>query len=174
MGSGTFAQFSAPSYLHLPMLHRHIAPMLQVLAWGAVCAGAVFGLIVVVFVITVILTPRHTAWLNGKRKVMFNRPMLFPTFITHTRVSPIQNIFRYRLLLIGLPVGFRGRVGNLLSIDEPLKVDEKGRDARLFWKSIFTTWFSFDPVRYLHRGDNSHGLEFKLHRFLRSQVNYPA
>ena len=151
------------------------SPMLHVLIWGVVCAGAVSGLIVLFLVAIVVLIPRNTTWLKGHRRVMFERPMLFPTVMTHARVSPTRNVFRYRLLLIGIPVGFRGRVGNLLSVDEPLEHDEKGRNARMSWKTIFTTWFSFDPVRYLHRGDDNHsGLEFKLHQFLRSQVIFPS
>ncbi|KAJ5356012.1 hypothetical protein N7517_010621 [Penicillium concentricum] len=38
----------------------------------------------------------------------------------------------------------------------------------------FFTWFSFDPVRYLQRGDNENGLRDKLDRFLRSQKKDPA
>ncbi|CAI7597213.1 unnamed protein product [Penicillium glandicola] len=38
----------------------------------------------------------------------------------------------------------------------------------------FFAWFSFDPVRYLQRGDNENGFRDKLDRFLVSQNKDPA
>ncbi|KAM3476310.1 hypothetical protein MY8738_007014 [Beauveria namnaoensis] len=98
-------------------------------------------------------------------------------------VSPIRNTFRYRLLLIGIPVGFRGKVGNLLSVDEPLKevTKKKNRNekdlfgaVRMSYSTIVTAWFSFDPIRYLHRGDDNRGLKYKLNQFLKNRGEDPA
>lgn len=97
---------------------------------------------------------------------IMGRPMLFPVTLTHTRVSPVKNQFSHRVLLVGIPIGFRGRIGPLLSIDQ-------GSPTMSYITSLtkFFAWFSFDPVRYLQRGDNEHGLRDKLDRFLRSQVS---
>ncbi|CAI7676622.1 unnamed protein product [Penicillium discolor] len=100
---------------------------------------------------------------------IMGRPMLFPVTLTHTRVSPVKNQFSHRVLLIGIPIGFRGRIGPFLSIDQ----DSSAMFRIASLKRLFG-WFSFEPVRYLHRGDNEHGLRDKLDLFLRSQNKDPA
>lgn len=140
-------------------------------------------MLLILLILAVSLLPKDLKWSESKEeKVPFAPMMLFPTTITHTRVSPIRNTFRYRLLLIGIPVGFRGKVGNLLSVDEPLKevTKKKNRNekdlfgaVRMSYSTIVTAWFSFDPIRYLHRGDDHRGLKYKLNQFLKSQVCLP-
>lgn len=96
---------------------------------------------------------------------ILGRPLLFPVTLTHTRVSPVKNQFSHRAFLVGIPIGFRGRIGPLLSIDQdPLTL------SNITSLGQFFAWFSFDPVRYLQRGHNEHGLRDKMDRFLRSQV----
>lgn len=97
---------------------------------------------------------------------IMGRPMLFPVTLTHTRVSPVNNQFSHRVLLVGIPIGFQGRIGPFLSIDQGLPTMSYIASLRRFF-----AWFSFDPVRYLQRGDNEHGLRDKLDRFLRLQVS---
>ena len=100
---------------------------------------------------------------NPKRVI--GRPLLFPATLTHTRVSPVKNKFSHRVFFVGIPIGFRGQIGRLLSIDQ----DDSTLPYTKLLRQLFT-WFSFDPVRYLQREDNEYGLRDKLDRFLRSQV----
>ncbi|CAI7665866.1 unnamed protein product [Penicillium viridicatum] len=100
---------------------------------------------------------------------IMGRPMLFPVTLTHTRVSPVKNQFSHRVLLVGIPIGFQGRIGPFLSIDQ-------GSPTMSYIASLrrLFAWFSFDTVRYLQRGDNEHGFRDKLDRFLRLQNKDPA
>jgi hypothetical protein len=132
------------------------------------------GLLIPLLLLRALLLPRHAQSLNSLESNMFHGPRLFPTIITHTRVLPIRNTFKYRLLLIGIPIGFRGKFGSLLSIDEPLHEKAKGLRPTVTWKVALTSWFSFDPIRYLQRGDDENGLQNKLHKFLISQVCWPS
>ena len=129
----------------------------------------VFGVLVTLLTghfMRVVLTPRELKYEVDGQVTTLGRPLLYPAMLSHTRVRPIRNQFRHKVLMVGVPVGLRGRVGNLLSVDEhspprsPLSM--KTRPA----------WFSFDPMRYLHRENDELGLRGKLDEFLKQQVRH--
>lgn len=154
--------------------HQPVTELLMLIMTLTIMAVAVFIASLLVLALRAVATPRTLACLPGSSPSVLGRPLLFPAVINHTRVSPIKNHFQHRVLFIGIPVGLRGRIGGLLSIDES-KFTEAPDPAgsiprRRDFQSWFTTWFSFDPQRYLQRGDNHLGLRNKLDQFLHTQV----
>ncbi|KAJ1715961.1 hypothetical protein NYO67_1765 [Aspergillus flavus] len=104
---------------------------------------------------------RRLILLNSHIKRDFiGKPLLFPARLTHTRRFPETERYNYwyDYFLIGIPVGLRGRVGNLLSIDS---LPQRER----LWEKC---WFTIDPTYYLDRGSGDRSLEEKLHVFLKS------
>lgn len=90
------------------------------------------------------------------------KPLLFPAKLSHARLRPMTEKYNYwyDYFLVGIPVGLRGRIGNLVSIDnEP--TNERP------WEKC---WFTIDPAYYLDRGSGSRSLLEKLHIFLQSLV----
>ncbi|QMW25960.1 hypothetical protein G4B84_001205 [Aspergillus flavus NRRL3357] len=94
------------------------------------------------------------------KRDFIGKPLLFPARLTHTRRFPETERYNYwyDYFLIGIPVGLRGRVGNLLSIDS---LPQRER----LWEKC---WFTIDPTYYLDRGSGDRSLEEKLHVFLKS------
>ena len=91
------------------------------------------------------------------------RPLVFPCRTTHTRFFPKKHSFSYSYLFVGIPVGWRGSVGSILSADlESLSLKDHGRKHG---------WLSVESADYLDRGDNAHGLQGKLDSYLQSQVS---
>jgi DUF1365 family protein len=93
------------------------------------------------------------------------KPLLFPCRTSHSRFFPKNHSFSYTYLFVGIPVGWRGSIGNLLSAD--LK--------SLPWKKQKPedTWYSVDSADYLNRGDSVYGLRGKLEAYLESQSEMP-
>jgi len=83
------------------------------------------------------------------------KPLFFPCQTVHQRLFPKKHAFIYSYLLAGIPIGWKGSIGGLLSVDD----DKKTR-----------AWFVVDAGDYLERGDGHLGLEGKLYQYLRSQV----
>ncbi|KAI4120016.1 MAG: hypothetical protein LQ345_000275 [Seirophora villosa] len=89
------------------------------------------------------------------------KPRFFPAKTTHTRLFPKKHSFSYSYLLVGIPIGWRGNIASLLSVDLPSATPKK---------SIFRRpWFSIQVSDYLERGDEKLGLRGKLHLYLKSQ-----
>ncbi|PYI05175.1 hypothetical protein BO78DRAFT_318581 [Aspergillus sclerotiicarbonarius CBS 121057] len=93
------------------------------------------------------------------------KPFLFPAKLSHARRFPVTERYNYwyDYFMIGIPVGLRGRVGNLLSIDN---IPSKER----WWQKC---WFTIDAGYYLDPGSGERSLEEKLHVFLRSVNENP-
>ncbi|KAI1325154.1 hypothetical protein F5Y16DRAFT_411631 [Xylariaceae sp. FL0255] len=83
------------------------------------------------------------------------KPLLFPCQTTHTRLFPKKHSFVYSYLMVGVPIGWSGSVGSMVS------VAEAGQS--------FNTWYRIDPSDYLSRGNSHLGLRGKLDAFLTSQ-----
>lgn len=79
-------------------------------------------------------------------------PLLIPSQTTHTRLIPKKHAFSYSYLLVGIPIGLRGRVNSMLSV-------ETERQA----------WFHIDSADFLDRGSSQLSLAEKLKRYLHTQ-----
>lgn len=99
---------------------------------------------------------------DGITAATFLKPLVFPSRTSHTRFFPKKHSFSYSYLLVGVPVGWRGVVGPLLSVDEDgaLRGATSGRGA----------WLSVRAEDHLHRGYDHRGLKGKLESFLTTQV----
>ncbi|KAM3425601.1 hypothetical protein BST61_g7548 [Cercospora zeina] len=80
-------------------------------------------------------------------------PSIIPSRTTHSRMFPKRHSFSYSYLFVGVPVGFTGRIGSVLSVDSPR-----------------AGWFDVRAADYLHRSDeDQHTLSEKLGRFLHTK-----
>lgn len=103
-----------------------------------------------------LLSTRNTAAWPGPGKVL-----LFPCKTTHSRLFPEKHSFDYSYLVVGLPVGWEGISGGLVS----------SSSAKQSWlSSLRKGWYHIDPADYLERGDGHLGLRGKLDKYLESQV----
>lgn len=103
-------------------------------------------------------TPR---W-NGPGKALF-----FPCRTSHTRNFPRNHSFSYSYLMVGVPVGFEGSAGGMVS------VAAQGKPTPSSWSPIAPKggWFAIDAGDYLARGKPELGLQGKLAEYLRAQVS---
>ncbi|KAK4033742.1 hypothetical protein C8A01DRAFT_49720 [Parachaetomium inaequale] len=102
---------------------------------------------------------------NGPGKIL-----LFPCQTSHSRIFPKRHSFSYSYLLVGIPVGFKGTAGGMVS------VGAKGKPGRSSWLSLalFGSWFTVDAGDYLERGKAELGLRGKLDEYLQTQGTNPA
>ncbi|KAK4075388.1 uncharacterized protein Triagg1_4509 [Trichoderma aggressivum f. europaeum] len=94
---------------------------------------------------------------------------LIPCRVTHSREHPKEHAFSYPYLTVGIPIGYRGNVNGMISVDD--------HDASTSWLSKIWRargWFRVDAADYLERGNNKLGLRAKLDTYLRSQDANPA
>lgn len=85
------------------------------------------------------------------------KPMFFPVQTSHTRLFPQVHSLSYPFMWTGIPIGFRGTIGGVLSCERKI---EKCRPA----------WFTIDACDYMPRSTDQIGLDGKLREFLISQV----
>lgn len=107
------------------------------------------------------LSRKDTGAANGDQVDL--KPMLFPSRTTHTRLSPKAHSFSYSYLYAGIPIGWTGSAGSLLSADR--MVASKTVEAKL----VQRTWFNVEGEDYLQRGHHPAGLAGKLKDYLISQ-----
>ena len=86
------------------------------------------------------------------------RPILLPCRTTHTRLFPKAHSLDYSYLFVGVPIGWTGSVGSILT---------SGKDSS-------SPWFSVHQEDYLARGTHQLGLQGKLNDYLLSQSIDPA
>lgn len=89
-------------------------------------------------------------------------PLLIPSRTNHRRVQPINHGFDYAYLMVGIPVGWKGTSGSLVSAD--VKTLPKGQRRR--------AWFDVDAVDHLNDKATAIGLEHRLRDYLHGQVRY--
>ncbi len=87
-------------------------------------------------------------------------PLILPCRTTHTRFFPSKHSFSYSYLYVGIPIGWTGQAGTILSAD-----CLGGR----FRGDNRSTWLSVEAEDYLERGFHKEGLRGKLLDYLRSQ-----
>lgn len=80
---------------------------------------AAIGSLLCSLMIAAFLRRRLISLNSDIKRDFIGKPLLFPARLTHTRRFPETERYNYwyDYFLIGIPVGLRGRVGNLLSID---------------------------------------------------------
>lgn len=96
------------------------------------------------------------------------KPLLFPCQTSHVRMFPKKHGFSYSYLLVGIPVGWEGNYGGMLSSEEG--------DSRPWYQRWLSLkpglgWWTVNSDHYLARGHNSNGLAGKLQEYLESQVS---
>lgn len=103
-----------------------------------------------------LLAPSNTSQWTGLGKVL-----LLPGLTTHTRLFPKRHSFDYSYLVVGIPVGWEGISGGMVS----------SSSKEQSWLSLSRRgWYHIDPEDYLDRGSRKLGLRGKLDAYLRSQV----
>ncbi|TVY86113.1 hypothetical protein LAWI1_G008435 [Lachnellula willkommii] len=100
------------------------------------------------------------------------KPMFFPCRTAHTRMFPTKHSFSYSYLLAGIPVGWGGSTGGMLSSDVENKPVSWYR--RLFSLRPYSPWFTVNGDDYFERGHVKGGLEEKLQNYLHSQGVDPS
>lgn len=96
------------------------------------------------------------------------KSMLFPCQTTHTRIFPKKHSFSYSYLLVGIPVGWKGSTGGMISSDVELDLTPWYR--RILSLKPGGAWYTVNGDDYLARGHVEGGLRGKLDGYLLSQV----
>jgi hypothetical protein len=74
------------------------------------------------------------------------RPKFFFCLTTHARFIPTHHKFKYPLLYVGIPLGMKGGIGNLLSV-KPSESEINNGDTGL---KMPWSFFTVDPGRYMN------------------------
>ena len=90
------------------------------------------------------------------------KPLLFPCRTAHTRLFPKKHSFSYSYLFVGIPVGWTGSVGSMITADADISM---GTGI-----SFTKAWFRVEARDHLDRGNAHLGLHGKLRIYLESQV----
>lgn len=105
---------------------------------------------------------------------LLGRPLLFPSQLTHARMFPQKYNYGIDYFLVGIPVGLRGRIGAVMSIDSDGSSPDTPatKSFRSCLNELFQNlvWLRIHPSHYLHRGDGHLSLATKLGYFLKEQV----
>lgn len=88
-------------------------------------------------------------------------PLLLPGRTTHTRMFPEKHSFEYSYFSVGIPVGWKGCAGSLLSADVELLEPRQRRRG----------WFNINASDYLYRGGAERDLKARLGHYLRGEVS---
>jgi hypothetical protein len=137
---------------------RIVQLVTPVLWFGPALLLGVLGLLLV-FVIRSLFDHSVTA------EFEIGKPALFPCKTTHRRMFPKKHAFAYSYLVAGIPVGWKGSAGGLLSAEVP---KTNGIFRRLVKRSW--TWFEVRSEDHLRRGSHERGLRGKLDEFLEQEV----
>lgn len=101
----------------------------------------------------------------------FGKVLLFPCRTTHTRMAPKKHSFSHSYLVVGIPVGWEGAAGGLVSVGGK-EDNSKGIMSWVSWnRSPGKAWYDTNATDYLERGKAHLGLRGKLDEFLKTQVS---
>jgi hypothetical protein len=100
------------------------------------------------------------------------QPYLIPCKTTHRRFFPEKHSFSYSYLMVGIPVGYKGRAGGMIEIDE--QSSSSSGHIHYLVKLLLQSWYRIQASDHLERGHKGHGLREKLDRFLQSEVMISA
>jgi hypothetical protein len=96
------------------------------------------------------------------------KPLFFPCRTSHVRMFPTKHGFGYSYLLTGVPVGWGGSVGGMISEDDGK--EQTPWYFRLFSLNLGGAWYTVNGDDYLDRGHVETGLQGKLTKYLEGQV----
>lgn len=144
-------------FVALEWLPDHWQTWLVSLGWTAIQYA--LSTLVIFQVARCLLATSSTAKWTGHGRVL-----LFPSKTTHSRVFPKKHSFDYSYLVVGIPVGWEGVSGGMVSVSS---------SEQPWFSRLKRGWFHVDPADYLHRGDRHLGLRGKLDAYLRTQVGVP-
>lgn len=130
------------------------------LSLGRIALRYALSTLVVSQVARCLLATSTTAKWTGHGRVL-----LFPSKTTHSRLFPKHHSFVYSYLVVGIPVGWEGVSGGMVSVSS---------SEQSWFSRLKRGWFHVDPADYLHRGDRQCGLRAKLDAYLRTQVGAPC
>ena len=99
------------------------------------------------------------------------KPMFFPCRTSHTRLFPKKHTFSYSYLLVGIPVGWKGSAGGMLSGDDERKLAPWY--SRVLSRNPGSAWFTVNGDDHLERSHVPDGLQGKLRNYLQSQACPP-
>ena len=99
----------------------------------------------------------------GSPDVSF-KPFIFPCQTSHSRMFPKTHSFSYSYLMVGVPVGWQGSIGSMISADLD-HIPQLGSGQPL---KLQRAWFSVEAADHLERGNVHLGLRGKLHKYLKS------
>ncbi|RNJ53866.1 hypothetical protein D7B24_001274 [Verticillium nonalfalfae] len=114
------------------------------------------------------------SWLHGTPAKQttwagLGKPLLIPAKTTHRRTFPAKHGFSYSYLVVGVPVGWTGSAGGMVSSGTEL--DSSGGGNAISWLRAKThgtcAWFHVNEADHLGREPGT--LETKLHNYLKSQ-----
>ncbi|KAJ5704117.1 hypothetical protein N7493_011255 [Penicillium malachiteum] len=136
------------------------------------------SLSIIILLVRVLSVPRTLVSLSDEKQDVIGKPLLFPVTFSHTRFIPVKDQFSNRFLCVGVPVGLRCRIGNLLAIDDSsLDVSPAPGSTGWSWRRTFShlsCWWTLDSARHLHRGDHGVDLRQKLDNYLLALNEDPA
>ncbi|EHL01192.1 hypothetical protein M7I_2885 [Glarea lozoyensis 74030] len=95
------------------------------------------------------------------------KPLFFTCETSHTRFFPQKNSFKYSYLLTGIPVGWKGNSGGMISAD--VETDETPWYSKLLSHKPFGAWWTVRGDNYMARGSAMNGLRGKLDQYLESE-----
>lgn len=107
-----------------------------------------------------------------RRSTLMEGPVFFPSRTNHIRMFPTKHAFSYSYLLMGIPIGWKGSIGSILSVD--LQSQKEQEDEPQPQTKTSRTWFSAEAEHYLDRGDIQAGFQGRLRAYLQSQVSSPV
>lgn len=155
--------------------HRHTL-LLRLAAWlkrVAAYTGSASALKLAISNFAIAFLAFHVLWrifakTDAPRWDGPGRVLIFPSRTTHMRLFPKKHQFSYSYLVVGIPVGWEGSIGGLLSV---------GVEASWSLSSWFIPgswfqkgWFTVDDRDFFERGHSSTGLRGKLDAYLKTQV----
>lgn len=147
-------QFLFTIFVAFEWLPDHLQAWLLSLGWTAI-QYALTTLIIFQAARCLLATSTTAKWTGH------GRVLLFPGKTTHSRLFPKTHSFIYSYLVVGIPVGWEGVLGGMVSVSS---------SEQSWYSRLNKGWFHVDPADYLHRGDRQLGLRGKLDVYLRTQV----
>ncbi|UKZ46449.1 hypothetical protein TrVGV298_000652 [Trichoderma virens] len=142
---------------------------LMPLCYELACSRFVLGGVALAAIVSIGLQLLGHIWTCGHDEPQSGTAYLIPCRITHSRELPKKHAFSYPYLIVGIPIGYRGTINGVVSVDD---LDVSSSWLLNIWRA--RSWLRVDSADYLERGNNKLGLRAKLDTYLRSQDANPG